>query len=95
LEYWNIGEVILQNTCSYHIKQAMIFKTLREKSVENENLIYKELICAVDLQHKAKVSIYTIFVMIDNACKIRRIIFIPELLKILNAVVSYFTNSLF
>jgi len=31
----------------------MIFKTLRENNNENMNLIYKELISAVDMHHNA------------------------------------------
>jgi len=40
-------------TCSYRIKQAMSLKILRKNNVENENLIYKGLICAVNIHRKA------------------------------------------
>ncbi|XP_039311498.1 uncharacterized protein LOC105198337 isoform X2 [Solenopsis invicta] len=38
---------------SYRIKQAITFDTLRKNSLEKENLIYKGLICAVDMHRKA------------------------------------------
>ncbi|XP_039311505.1 uncharacterized protein LOC113004033 isoform X2 [Solenopsis invicta] len=38
---------------SYRIKQAITFDTLQKNSLEKENLIYKELICAVDMHRKA------------------------------------------
>ncbi|XP_039311500.1 uncharacterized protein LOC105198338 isoform X2 [Solenopsis invicta] len=38
---------------SYRIKQAITYDTLRKNSTEKENLIYKGLICAVDMHRKA------------------------------------------
>ncbi|KAL6260656.1 hypothetical protein P5V15_008175 [Pogonomyrmex californicus] len=38
---------------SYRIKQAMIFKTLRNNNLQNKYLIYKKLIYAVDMHCKA------------------------------------------
>ncbi|XP_025991834.1 uncharacterized protein LOC113004044 isoform X2 [Solenopsis invicta] len=38
---------------SYRIKQAITFDTLEKNSLEKENLIYKRLICAVDMHRKA------------------------------------------
>ncbi|XP_071560231.1 uncharacterized protein [Temnothorax nylanderi] len=39
-------------TC-YRIERAMAFETLRKNNWKNENLIYKGLICAVDMHRKA------------------------------------------
>ncbi|XP_071637641.1 uncharacterized protein [Temnothorax longispinosus] len=38
---------------SYRIERAMTFRTLQKNSLENENLVYKGLICAVDMHRRA------------------------------------------
>ncbi|XP_011860675.1 PREDICTED: uncharacterized protein LOC105557895 [Vollenhovia emeryi] len=49
----------LQHACGmfrivcYRITRVMTFKTLQKNKLQNENLIYKELICAVDMHRKA------------------------------------------
>ncbi|XP_071637631.1 uncharacterized protein [Temnothorax longispinosus] len=40
-------------TYSYRIERAMTFRTLQKNSLENENLVYKGLICAVDMHRRA------------------------------------------
>ncbi|XP_011701058.1 PREDICTED: uncharacterized protein LOC105457851 [Wasmannia auropunctata] len=51
--------VYLQHACGmfriacYRIARAMTFEALREKGLQNENLIYNGLICAVDIHRKA------------------------------------------
>jgi len=39
--------------CSYRIARAMTFEVLQKNSLQNENLIYKGLICAVDMHREA------------------------------------------
>ncbi|XP_024882727.1 uncharacterized protein LOC112461641 [Temnothorax curvispinosus] len=43
---------MFQITC-YRIERAMAFETLQKNNWKNKNLIYKGLICAVDMHRKA------------------------------------------
>jgi len=39
--------------CSYRMTQAKTFETQQKKSLQNMYLIYKRIICAVDMHRKA------------------------------------------
>ncbi|XP_071637592.1 uncharacterized protein [Temnothorax longispinosus] len=47
---------IARIACSYRMTRAMVFETHQKRSLQNENLICKEIICAVDMHRKAMKS---------------------------------------